>query len=303
MGLETSTTIKGLVASNPASGDGRDQGDDHLRLIKAVLQATFPGLAQALFVPVSRGSSGNITADDIYSIQRATAAITLNLAALASLPAGFVFLLDATAFAVVLDPNAAETVKGASTYTVGAGNWALVIRTASDWAVLEMNPTLAARVWGTVQTFPDDKFELIDNADNTKKVIFQLAGLATGVTRTIAFPDASVVMAALDLIQTFTKPQRGAVTVDNDLSFDLNVGNNFTCTPSGSGTLTFTNIAAGQSGYVILVNGSNYAIAKAAAIKSDSNFLATISATGTYMISYYSPDGTNVYVGTTGALS
>lgn len=303
MGLETATTIKELVAANPAALDGRDQGDDHIRLLKAVLQAAFPGLAQALFVPVSRGSSGNITADDIYSIQRATAAITLNLAALAGLPAGFIFFLDATAFAVVLDPNAAETVKGASTYTVGAGNWAIVIRTASDWAVLEMNPTLAARTWGTVQTFPDDKFELVDNADNTKKVVFQLSSLTTGMTRTLTMPDVSGVLASLDLGQTFTKPQRGAVTVDNDLSFDMSVGNNFTCTPSGAGTLTFTNIAAGQSGYILLINSGGYSIARAAAVKSDGSFLGAISIAGTYMISYYSPDGTNVYVGTTGALS
>lgn len=91
--------------------------------------------------------------------------------------------------------------------------------------------------------------------------------------------------------------------VDNDLSFDMAVKNNFTCTPTGSGTLTFTNITAGQSGYIILVNGSNYAISKAAAVKCASTFLSAISATGTYMIGYYSPDGTNVYVSTGGALS
>lgn len=43
MGLETATTISGLEPSYPLSGDDTNRGDDHLRLIKSVLQATFPG--------------------------------------------------------------------------------------------------------------------------------------------------------------------------------------------------------------------------------------------------------------------
>ena len=103
--------------------------------------------------------------------------------------------------------------------------------------------------------------------------------------------------------QTFTGANRGPVTTDNDGSFDMNVTNNFLCTPSGSFTLTFTNITAGQSGNIILVNGSNYTVSAAASVKVSSTALATISATGTYWLSYYSPDGTTVYVANTGALA
>lgn len=42
MSLETATTISGLNASNPTASDPKSQGDDHIRMIKAVLQATFP---------------------------------------------------------------------------------------------------------------------------------------------------------------------------------------------------------------------------------------------------------------------
>jgi microcystin-dependent protein len=48
MPLETATFISGLVPSNPASSDGLNQADDHLRLIKATLQATFPNIAGAV---------------------------------------------------------------------------------------------------------------------------------------------------------------------------------------------------------------------------------------------------------------
>lgn len=51
MGLETANFINDLVTTNPVSGDKRKQGDDHLRLIKAALKATFPNADHAFFFP------------------------------------------------------------------------------------------------------------------------------------------------------------------------------------------------------------------------------------------------------------
>lgn len=45
MGLESTTTIAGLVAANPLDSDYIADGDDHIRLLKAVLKAQFPGAA------------------------------------------------------------------------------------------------------------------------------------------------------------------------------------------------------------------------------------------------------------------
>lgn len=84
-------------------------------------------------------------------------------------------------------------------------------------------------------------------------------------------------------------------TTDNDLSFDQAATNNFTCTPSGSGTLTFTNHTSGQSGNILLINTGGHAISLAATTKGDANLATTISAAGTYWLSYYD-DGTNAYV-------
>ena len=70
-----------------------------------------------------------------------------------------------------------------------------------------------------------------------------------------------------------------------------------------SASLTFTNITAGQSGYVLLVNSGGYAITAAATTKVGATFLSTVSAAGTYLISYFSPDGTSVYCTASGALS
>lgn len=55
MPIETATYISDLVPANPLTTDPVNQGDDHLRLIKQVLQTTLPGtgsLAGAL-VPIA----------------------------------------------------------------------------------------------------------------------------------------------------------------------------------------------------------------------------------------------------------
>jgi len=101
--------------------------------------------------------------------------------------------------------------------------------------------------------------------------------------------------AKTDVTQTYTAPQRGTVTADNDLSFDQNATNNFSCTPSAGGTLTFTNHTAGQSGYVLLDNSSGYAITAAATTKITATDLTTISTAGVYLISYFD-NGTNAYL-------
>ena len=108
--------------------------------------------------------------------------------------------------------------------------------------------------------------------------------------------------AVTNALQTFTLSQRGTVTTDNDGSFDMSVTNNFSCTPSGTFALTFTNITAGQSGYVLLINTGGHAVTAAATTKVGTTFLTGVSAAGTYLLSYFS-NGTNVYVTASGALA
>ena len=48
MALETGTFISDLNVANPAGADGMTQGDDHLRLVKATVKATFPTITGAV---------------------------------------------------------------------------------------------------------------------------------------------------------------------------------------------------------------------------------------------------------------
>lgn len=77
------------------------------------------------------------------------------------------------------------------------------------------------------------------------------------------------------------------VTAENDGSFDLAVGNDFTCTTTGSTQITFSNAAAGQSGNIKFVNGGNHTITANALVAINADVLSTISATGTYHLAYF----------------
>nr|BAR16213.1 putative tail fiber [uncultured Mediterranean phage uvMED] len=101
--------------------------------------------------------------------------------------------------------------------------------------------------------------------------------------------------AKTDVTQSFTAPQRNALTSDNDGSFDLNAANNFKCTPSGNFALTFTNIPDGQSGFILLINSGGHTVSLHTNTKGSATTAATLTAAGTYLVSYLS-DGTNVYL-------
>lgn len=48
MGLESGTYISDLVATNPLSSDLSSTGDDHIRLLKSLIKATFPNISGAV---------------------------------------------------------------------------------------------------------------------------------------------------------------------------------------------------------------------------------------------------------------
>lgn len=163
-----------------------------------------------------------------------------------------------------------------------------------------MASTINAITTGTggVQTTADAS-GIINLQSNGSTVVSMTSG-GVAITGTLTVSGNSVPSSAT--ATTWTAPQRGTVTTDNDGSFDMNVTNNFKCTPTATFALTFTNITAGQSGYILLVNTGGYAVTAAATTKVGSTFLSTISTAGTYLVSYFT-DGTNVYCTASGALS
>ena len=98
----------------------------------------------------------------------------------------------------------------------------------------------------------------------------------------------------------------GHVTTDNDGNFDLQVGNDFQCTPTGNFTLTFSNPAAGQSGNVLLINSGGHTVSAHASVAINADVLTALTTAGTYHLAYYcsAASGNNtIAVSASGALT
>jgi len=204
--------------------------------------------------------------------------------------------------------NLTSNVTG--TLPVANGGTGVTSSTGSTNVVLSDSPTLVTPVLGVATATSVNKVAITAPATSATLTIANGKTLTANNTLTLAgtdsttmtFPASSATVAGLAIAQTFTISQRGTITTDNDGSFDMNATNNFSCTPTGTFALTFTNITAGQSGYVLLINTGGHAVTAAATTKVNTTFLTTVSAAGTYLLSYFS-NGTNVYVTTGGAMA
>lgn len=65
MGLETATYVQDLTEANPLSNDKRHQGDDHIRLIKDVLKATFPSASKPLYPDAAKVTVASAATADV----------------------------------------------------------------------------------------------------------------------------------------------------------------------------------------------------------------------------------------------
>lgn len=207
---------------------------------------------------------------------------------------------ELTQNAVVIIPNTQRRLWVATNETSGA--FTLTIQGSSGTGGVEVAQGKRNLIWSTGTSSYDafNDFESI-----------ALTGIPTAPTATVGTNNTQIATTAFVLAntprlasdQTWTGVQRGGILTDNDLSFDMATTNNFACTVSAIGTLTFTNITAGQSGNIYMYNNGNYAISKAASIKCPASMLAAISTTGYHWLSYFAPNGTTVLVSYAGALA
>jgi hypothetical protein len=125
MALETATYIDGLVATNPTASDAISTADDHLRLIKSTIKATFPAIAG----PVTLSHSEiNALPGDLDSLETTlTAAIASAVASTkqALYPVGSIYT-NAT------NNTNPATILGFGTWTAFGAGRVMVGHNASD---------------------------------------------------------------------------------------------------------------------------------------------------------------------------
>lgn len=128
MALEAATFISSLVATNPTSTDPVSQGDDHIRLLKTAIKATFANIAEAI-------STTHTELNHVYGVTSPIQTQLSSKAPLAS-PAftgnisvtGTVDGRDVAADGVKLDGIAVGATANVGTITgVKAGGWWYVL--------------------------------------------------------------------------------------------------------------------------------------------------------------------------------
>jgi microcystin-dependent protein len=136
MGLENATYIDGLNASNPVgNADDISQGDDHLRLIKAVLKNTFPGLNKATYLQIASTNVASSATTNIGSAASDNLRITgtTTITSFGTAAAGirrflrFAGSLTLTHSSSLMLPSGANIVTAeddtACMLSLGSGNW------------------------------------------------------------------------------------------------------------------------------------------------------------------------------------
>lgn len=121
MALETATLVSDLVITNPASGDPVSQADDHLRLVKSVLQNQFPDSSNGAIYGLRSGvsvASTSGTAIDFTGIPSWVKRITINLS-IVSTTGGSVVIFQ------IGDSGGIENFgySGSGSGAVNAGTW------------------------------------------------------------------------------------------------------------------------------------------------------------------------------------
>jgi len=138
MTIETATYLKDLNSALPATGDLVAEGDDHLRLMKTVLQATFPGRGVADMGVVAKATGFAASVTEIGCVYKCTAALTLEPPSVSGLVAGTHWFIRAAGGAVVIDPPDSALVNGTATLNLPLDSSAILVFDGADWIVFVM---------------------------------------------------------------------------------------------------------------------------------------------------------------------
>lgn len=171
MTIETASNIYDLNSSLPADGDEQAEGDDHIRMIKAALKASLPGLQGALHRAIAKSTGFTPALTENGCVYDCTGGITATFLAIAGVPDGTHYWINAYSGTVTLDPNGAELINGAATVVLPSGSWAFVFKLGTAWHAMLGSGDLSTQVPATVHAATSkatpvdaDELPLVDSA-------------------------------------------------------------------------------------------------------------------------------------------
>lgn len=246
MALETGTYINSLVATNPIGGtDPKSQGDDHIRLLKSTIKASFPNITGAVTASHTnlntllagtgievlwraQGKWGGILPHiDTPSVNTDWNTLTapgwhtttLGSAAANAPIAGFTYLCftiqveDTNNVVQIAVPDVAALTQAEGLFVRSrvAGTW-------NAWRKILWSTDVIALIASvnddtmtfTNKTLTSGSVLFADTASPTKKLQFSLVGITAGQTSVLTVPNFDGTIATLAGTETFTNK-----TIDN----------------------------------------------------------------------------------------
>lgn len=137
---------------------------------------------------VSRSSSFNLSINDKNFVIVCTSALTVSLLPAATAGDGFTaVIVNLSSGNVTIDPSGSETINNSATIVISAGNSAIISTDGLEWYA-----------YGATFNYdiPDNILRIVDNADATKKLAFEVSGISTGTTRTLTLTNTSLAIPA-----------------------------------------------------------------------------------------------------------
>jgi hypothetical protein len=268
------------------------------------------------------GTGAGATVTDVFNDLRATkidpVTLSINGTAVSSTAAELNILDGVTSTAAELnlvDGSSAGTIVNSKAVVYGAAG--------------QVNAT-TLQIAGNSVTSTAAELNLVDGSSagtivNSKAVVYGAAGQVNATTLQIAGNSVTSTAAELnylDIATLGTSAASKAITADADnetvisgavrgtvtsvssssnvTTYDMNTTNNFSTTTTETTDITFSNETAGQSGNILFVN-AGHVVSIDADVHMANGDLTAINVAGTYFLSYFCPDGTNVYLSATPA--
>ena len=284
MGLETATYISQLVATNPLATDPISQGDDHLRLIKSVLQAQFSGLSGTTAVTAD-GAEMNLldgctsSTTELNYLDITTLGTSENSKAVTQ-TAGGAITIGATAGDQTIDIASHDLVDGGLKL---AGT--LVTSSAAEINKLD-------GYTGTTAELNYNDLTTLGTVEASKTVTASAAGLVNHADYQVQRPYF------LDIAETVSAiGSTGGGTQD----IDLTAGNVVSATvDTSTNTFTFSNPSAtgrSCSFALILTNGGSQTVVWPASVDWAGGTAPTLTASGVDVITFTTIDAGTIWYG------
>lgn len=263
MAVESANFPSQLNSAWPLGIDFKNEGDNHIRLLKNVIQQTFPGLgARALsFQSPAKSAPYSLTTTDNLQIQLLTGALTVGAAAAASLGSGHITIIITDTNDSTFDPNAAETVNGATTYLMAKSSIIWLFCDGTAWhAITCPKAAFGTAAFLNVGTAPGNVVQLdpgtgklpavdgslLTNMVNTlvtvRQTVIKGALTATGVADWLAAGAGLTVnlkATAVAVVLAFAGGFAAGGAVDNVTQLSADAANQFGAIPANNTTYLF----------------------------------------------------------------